>query len=102
MFTEGQKKAILEAYREELKEPNNLLVEEICRELRHSEVITFYVEFRESSSTSWLQAEAYIDKIGMTVILDYEISDTYEDAERFLLELEDIESKLDKFNRFLR
>ncbi|MFA5376157.1 MAG: hypothetical protein WC455_10480 [Dehalococcoidia bacterium] len=102
MFTEEQRQAILKSYDDELKEPSNLLVSNIVRELNKEGAVLFYIEYMESEDDSWLQAEYDIPGLGMTVILDSDVSDTFGDAESWLMEMESVQEKLEKLNRFLK
>lgn len=102
MFTEEQRQAILKSYDDELKEPSNLLVSSIVMELNIEGTVLFDIEYMESVDDSWLQAEYDVPGLGMTVILDSDVSDTFEDAESWLMEMESVQEKLEKLNRFLK
>jgi len=80
---------------------HNLTLCNFVNELEENELVNFNIEYRESMSDSWLQAEYYNEVISKAIIIDYSVANYYEDFEGLFLQLKYINDELIKINELI-
>lgn len=62
------------------------------------DLLSFLVSYNDtvSGSGAWLQAEYYSEKLGKTIIIEYNMNEDYEDIDSLMNEIERLENEIIK------
>jgi hypothetical protein len=82
--------------------PSNGDIENFFYELEQDGLIDFSVINREGNSDNWLQAEYYCNKLGYTVILDYDMQDSYSSIQSIIDDIERINQIIININNKIK
>jgi len=85
----------------DITKPNGFRIEEITGILGARELIGYSINVIEDNNDSYLQVDYYDETIKKTVILDYEIEDSYENIKYFIDLLEEEEKEMNRIKAII-
>lgn len=79
----------------DITERNNLLIAQVSYALYNAGITTHTIEYRETEQEVWLQAEYYSATIRHSIIIDYNVSDVYDNLDAFIETVADYQEQVD-------
>jgi len=86
----------------DITKPNGFRIEEITGILGARELIGYSINVIEDNNDSYLQVDYYDETIKKTVILDYEIPDSFESIEYFINLLAEEEKEMERIKKIIK